>query len=307
MPTLKLLMGPAINQEWPVDLPTVLIGRDSVNCAVVLSGVSVSRRHAAILREGDTYWVMDLASRGGTRLNGELLEKKQPHRLRGNDLIQIRDYVLAFVDEDSESDAGGSVTHWIRELKEGEDDRAQKELSARYYARLVALARSKLAGVPRSAEDEEDVVLCALNSFFAGADQGKFTLLSDRHDLWRLLTKITRRKAINQRNKACAQKRGSGKVLHESCFSRPGREEAGDGLAGLANNEPTPDLLAEISEQLRRLMERLPEDLRDVAVFKLEGYTNQEIAAKIGKVERTVERKLTQIRGIWSDELCSPE
>jgi DNA-directed RNA polymerase specialized sigma24 family protein len=44
------------------------------------------------------------------------------------------------------------------------------------------------------------------------------------------------------------------------------------------------------------------EELRSVALWKLEGYTNQEIAGKLGCVAGTVERKLRVIRSIWDRE-----
>ena len=43
-------------------------------------------------------------------------------------------------------------------------------------------------------------------------------------------------------------------------------------------------------------------DLREVAVWKLEGYTNKKIAGMIGRSVPTVERKLASIRTIWERE-----
>jgi DNA-binding CsgD family transcriptional regulator len=37
----------------------------------------------------------------------------------------------------------------------------------------------------------------------------------------------------------------------------------------------------------------------------MEGYTTEEIAAKLGYVPRTIERKLRLIRAIWTRELGS--
>jgi hypothetical protein len=39
--------------------------------------------------------------------------------------------------------------------------------------------------------------------------------------------------------------------------------------------------------------------LRSVAVRKLEGYTNKEVAAKLGRAPARVERKLRLIRDTW--------
>ena len=54
---------------------------------------------------------------------------------------------------------------------------------------------------------------------------------------------------------------------------------------------------------LHLLLARLPdESLRTVALWKMEGYTNAEIAARLGCVTQTVERKLRAIRTVWSNE-----
>jgi ECF sigma factor len=52
--------------------------------------------------------------------------------------------------------------------------------------------------------------------------------------------------------------------------------------------------------KLWTLMEQFGDPtLRNVATWKLEGYTDEEIAARVGCVTRTVERKLARIRRIW--------
>ena len=43
-------------------------------------------------------------------------------------------------------------------------------------------------------------------------------------------------------------------------------------------------------------------ELRKVAVWKMEGYSNEEIASKLDCVPRTVERKLRMIRSLWEKE-----
>jgi DNA-binding NarL/FixJ family response regulator len=39
-----------------------------------------------------------------------------------------------------------------------------------------------------------------------------------------------------------------------------------------------------------------------VAVLKMEGYGNDEIAARLGVVERTVKRRAAEIRKLWSQK-----
>jgi DNA-binding NarL/FixJ family response regulator len=108
------------------------------------------------------------------------------------------------------------------------------------------------------------------------------------------LAKITVRKAINERRHALAKKRGTGKVRDNAEMTRV--------LVDIAGNEPTPDILVAINEECDRLIDVLDGELRPVARMKLEGYTNAEIAESLGRVERTVERKLERIRHIWLGE-----
>jgi WD40 repeat protein len=97
----------------------------------------------------------------------------------------------------------GSVSLWINQLKDGDDEAVQKLWHA-YFHRLVALARTKLRGVQRRAEDEEDAAPSAFDSFCRGAEHGRFPQLNNREDLWRLLVMITARKACDLAEMALA-------------------------------------------------------------------------------------------------------
>ena len=58
-----------------------------------------------------------------------------------------------------------------------------------------------------------------------------------------------------------------------------------------------------MAEECRRLLDKLGDDqLRDIAVYKMEGYTNEEIAARLDCALTTVERRLRRIRKTWEDE-----
>jgi RNA polymerase sigma factor (sigma-70 family) len=200
-------------------------------------------------------------------------------------------------------DSEGSITLLIEQVKQRGDEYAAQALFDRYFGQLVRVAAKKLAGTPRGAEDEEDVVVSALDSFIQRARDSEFPQLNDRHNLWPLLLKITERKAINLRKKQLAQKRGRGKVLGETALQPSGNDSVGEGLAAIQGPDPTPERIAELAEQCRLLMNRLEsEQLRLVARLKLEGYTCKEIADRLGVVERTVERKLRLIRNQWARE-----
>ncbi len=194
----------------------------------------------------------------------------------------------------------GSVTHWIDLLKTG-DAAAAQHIWDRFFSRLVGLAQAQLRGVPCGPADGEDVALSAFNRFCLAARRGQFPRLEDRDDLWRLLTLLAERKARDQRRRQGREKRGGGQVRDEAWLERNNGSDAREnGLAALATQEPTPEFAALLAEECRTLLRRLNDDgLRAVAVAKMEGYTNQELAAEMGCSVRTVERKLELIRTIW--------
>jgi DNA-directed RNA polymerase specialized sigma24 family protein len=195
----------------------------------------------------------------------------------------------------------GSVTHWLGELKAGDPAAAQR-LWARYFADLVRLARARLRKAPRAAEDEEDVALSAFDSFCTAAARGRFPRLDDRDDLWRVLVTVTERKASDVLRRQRRLKRGGGRVANEIDVAGPER----DLLDHLAGTAPTPEFAAMVAEEYRRRLAALPtEHLRRIAVLKLEGYSNEEIAGRIGLGTRSVVRKLDLIRRTWLGEAAS--
>jgi DNA-directed RNA polymerase specialized sigma24 family protein len=200
--------------------------------------------------------------------------------------------------------SSGSVTHWLTLLKAG-DSAAAQPLWERYYRRLVALARAKLQGVPRQAADEEDVALSAFHSFCRAAEQGRFPQLDDRDDLTHILLMLTARKALSLRQHQGRQKRGGGRVVAQTDLEAKGGDEE-DTLTRVIGPEPTPEFAAQVDEEYQRLLGLLGNDqLRQLAVAKMEGYTIEEMAARFDCAPCTIVRKLQKIRETWYRELPS--
>jgi DNA-directed RNA polymerase specialized sigma24 family protein len=192
----------------------------------------------------------------------------------------------------------GSITRNIGGLKAGSPAAAQK-LWEGYFQKMVMLARHKLQGLPRRAADEEDVALSAFDSFCRGAAAGRFPQLSDRDSLWPLLVAITANKAVDLLRHERRRKRGGS----PAGAGGPATEAELDQIVG---REPTPAFALQVAEECQRLLDGLGDaTLRSVALWRMEGDTVEEIAARLGCVPRTVERKLRAIRRLWGEEELS--
>jgi DNA-directed RNA polymerase specialized sigma24 family protein len=134
------------------------------------------------------------------------------------------------------------------------------------------------------------------------ADQGKFPKLTGRDNLWPLLVVITSCKAADELQRARRIRRGRGEVRGESAFGDDKSTAGERGIEQVADTGPTRQFAVLMADVFERLLARLSDDaLRAVALWKMDGYSNDEIAAKLGRDLRTVERKLKVIRSLWQE------
>lgn len=195
-----------------------------------------------------------------------------------------------------------SETQWIQQLKAG-DAGAARRLWDQYFEKLVRVARRKLGHAPRRVVDEEDVALSAFESLCRGLADGRMETVQNRDDLWYLLLAITNQKAVDHMRRETRLKRGGGEVRGESIFAALDRQSAA-GLDGIAGDDAPPHFVAEMNEQFQRLLGLLRDDeLRSIAVWRIEGCSVQEISGKINLTSRSVNRKLQLIRDKWMKEL----
>lgn len=200
------------------------------------------------------------------------------------------------------------VTVWIDQLKSG-DAAAAQHLWEVYFQRMVGLARRKLEGSVRAMADEEDVALSAFKSFCMGAQEGRFTRLLDRNNLWSLLMAITANKSVDMIRGQNRQKRGGTGHADAGTEIPDSRGQTFVPLSEIISHEPTPEFTAELSDQLATLLDGLDAtgdtELRKIALLKLDGYSTTEIAERLGCVKRTVERKTQLIARIWEKDAAS--
>jgi RNA polymerase sigma factor (sigma-70 family) len=159
---------------------------------------------------------------------------------------------------------------------------------AAYIDRLVQLARKRLQNLPGLGGYEEDVALRSFHSVYRRLrDPVRPLNLAGRDDLWRLLATRTISRAIDLIRR-----------------HRPAEGSGAKDVKQLLTREPTPREAAEAADECRRLLDALPEpELRQIALWKVEAYTNEEIAARLDCVPRTIARKVNRIRHLWQREL----
>ena len=194
----------------------------------------------------------------------------------------------------------GSLTLCIQDLRSPDcrqRDEAARVIWDRFSSRLQTLVRRHLDNRVRRREDEQDILQSMYSSFCIGQFEGK-TPPACRAELWKLLVRITMCKVVNTAHRHMAKRRD---VRRETGGTR---ERSGNGesmfpqwmLEHVDNAQPSHEEKVIVLEELDRLLQGLPEELRQIVLWKLDGFTNAEIACSIGRTVRCVELKMQLIR-----------
>ncbi len=186
------------------------------------------------------------------------------------------------------------ITLWMNQLRSA-DDLAANKLWNHFTLRLQALARKKLSPRTRRVYDEEDAAQSAFNCVCVGLRMGRFPDLHDRNSLWGLMLQITSQKISNRHRFEQQKCRDIRRTLTDSVFMTA-EGSLPNGMQAVSR-EPTPEFAAEFNDVLRTLFDCLDDPaLREVAVLRLEGYTDPEISERLNCSRRTVQRRLEVIR-----------
>lgn len=183
----------------------------------------------------------------------------------------------------------------IRETREGSEAAAQA-LFCHYWDRLLNVSKRKLAGLRFPVVDEEDVAITAFHSFIRRLRNDEYPQLADRDQAWRLLVTIAVRKALNY-------------FRHERRIRRnpqPHRDEERNDWLPLdaVDSSFQPEVELMISDSIEYLLNQLEDDeLRQIAMYKLAGKSNRQIAESLQRSVATVERRLNLIRARWQHEV----
>jgi len=180
------------------------------------------------------------------------------------------------------------VTTLIARFKVGSHS-AYRTLFQTFFPGQVAAARRRLdvGGLA----DAEDVALSVFHSLWREVADGRpiGDRLTGRESLLRTLALLTGQKVRRARRHDRREKRDSRRTVH------------GAEIVDLADPAQLPEWRACFRETWVDLTDSLTPFQRAIVELKLAGHTNADIAARVGRSERTVERQLSEIRSRWED------
>jgi hypothetical protein len=206
---------------------------------------------------------------------------------------------------DSPAKDPASVTRLLGQLR-SEDPKLRNQAASAiwesYCGVLLKLACHNLDRRLRRRIGADDIVQSTFKSFFLRQQRGQYDL-ADRDDLLRLLVRMAMNKV---RGSAAKQTRRRRDYRREQTLTAVEPDQRGDEawlFEWADRGSPTPDEAAALAEEAERRLAQLPRDLYEIAIYKLEGYSNAEIAAlpELACSVRTVERKLRLIREVWGE------
>ncbi|MBV9122276.1 MAG: sigma-70 family RNA polymerase sigma factor [Planctomycetes bacterium] len=182
-----------------------------------------------------------------------------------------------------------SFSDLMARLRAGDQD-AAAQVFQRFARQLMTLARRRLDPHLRQKIDPEDVLQSAFRSFFVRNAEGDFDL-ANWDVLWGMLALITARKCAKQADYYHAQRRDVRREAEPALR----RDESEAGWEA-PDHEPTPAEAAVLDELVEELMHGLSDKERPILGLRLQGYSVGEIAAQVGRTERTVQRVLQRLR-----------
>ena len=185
-----------------------------------------------------------------------------------------------------------AVTRWVALLRDG-DSVAAARLWKYLEPRLLRLGRQQMQSASMTCYDEDDLAQSSFHALCNAIRKGCYEQLADRDEVWKLLTTIALNKFRRQ-------------TIRESAVKRGGHMQRADieNAFQFESDELSAEHKLLMEEECERLLHLLGRsEIKQVALLKVEGYTNEEIATALDCTRRTVQRRLDFIRSVWSREL----
>jgi len=177
----------------------------------------------------------------------------------------------------------------VERWREGDED-AATILHERHLTRLLNLVGRHLADKFNSRLDPDDVVQSVFRSIFRLTKEGRFEFEGDG-DFWKLLLTMALNKVRNTVRHHPAGKRDP--AVESVSTSADGVDNY---LVNRLSSQPTIQEIVSFADMLELVLNKLEPDQQMLIQYRIEGYTQKEIAEKLGCDDRTVRRMFAKIR-----------
>ena len=182
------------------------------------------------------------------------------------------------------------VSEWLAKLRDG-DSEAQHHIYEKYARRIERVATRILDTLPLKEVASEDVAIKVLKSLFLRIEDGRLEAPQNRQHLWGLLRSMAKNKSHEVRRHELADKRSYKRV--ELVPQNDAEDRAQNGIERVADKAAK---ALDETEKFADCLETLNDELRQVALYRMAGYSNDEIAQFMNCGKRTVERRIHKLR-----------
>ena len=184
----------------------------------------------------------------------------------------------------------GEVDEQLLEQLHGGDLAAATAIYVRYADKLLGVARRHTPTDLRTRVDPEDVVQSVFRTFFRRAAQGAYAVPAG-DDLWKLFLVI----ALNK-----VRRLGE---FHRSAKRNISRTSPLTDSASSASEPLAEDSMRILEMTIDEILIDSPEHVRQMVRLRIDGCEVAEIATRVGRSKRSVERVLQGFRASLSQQL----
>ncbi len=181
------------------------------------------------------------------------------------------------------------------------DHRAFNEIVTHLWGRLRAIAKVRLKHQPRlaAAYDEEDAVQSGVTRMWEAILAGQQSPPDGVDEFLRLARTIIARRIMARARAERTGKRNPASNPEPAWSAGPLGPYMPDDLNVFQCGRPGPEAEAIARDQTEWLLSLVDPSVRQIAAWRLDGFTVNEIATISGRPRRTVQREFARIRKIW--------
>lgn len=194
-------------------------------------------------------------------------------------------------------DVSESLEETIKRLQSG-DKAAAEDIYLRYEKRLLRLAEQLIGSLLQSRIDPDDVVLSVLDSVIARFGDCQYSV-DPSGTIFHLLRTMTKTKILKywqHHTQQMRDVRAEVRLTGETGFREDPSEQKAE--SPVVDRNATPAEIVMLADLLEAIRVRIKEEDFQILELRIQGYSNPEIAKKLGRAATTVRYKMERIQRV---------